>query len=307
MVPVILSDLFFAVIFTIGLCFGLEAIISKSWKYLIFHILLIGYAAQVRPLLSLYPIINLFILTLVAKEHLILNNRKIYLFFIVSTISLLILCNAPSIRNYTNHKLFDPTDVLSNNMFDYLAKDVLNRKGEESTYLELRKRLDSATSISDIVKLKKTLAMEVFKKYPITTVYQIGYNAGINLFEPDWMIGAKYFGYYHMNIASTKHMLLKKSVLVFLMFTAFVIINIISWILFSFSIGYFIKSEKSIMLIPIIILIFYFIIPTFMSGQGSRMRLPAEGLMVLCIFYYLEQKFHPKTSGDAEHNLLRYN
>lgn len=307
MVPVILTDLFFAVIFTIGLCFGLEAIFKKSWKYLILHILFIGYAAQVRPLLSVYPIINFFILLLVAKEYLILKNRKIQLFLIVSTISLLWLCNAPSIRNYINHRLSDPSDVLSNNMLDYLAKDVLNYKGEQSTYLVMKKKVNNVTNISEIVKLKKKLAIEVFRKYPVTTIIQLGYNAGINLIEPHWMLATKYYGYHYMDIASIGHMPLKKSNFGLIIFTTFVFINIVLWILFSFSLVYFIRSGKSMVLIPIIILIFYFIIPTFMSGQGSRMRLPAEGLMVLCTFYYLEQKLFPKTSCDAEDKRLGYN
>jgi hypothetical protein len=307
MVPVILSDLFFAVIFTIGLCFGLEAIFRKSWKYLILHILFIGYAAQVRPLLSVYPIINFFILLLVAKDYLILKNRTIQLFLIVSTISLLWLCNAPSIRNYINHRLSDPTDVLSNNMFDYLAKDVLNRKGEQSTYLLMKNEVDNVKNISEIVRLKKKLAIEVFRKYPVTTIIQLGYNAGINLFEPYWIIAAKYYGYHYMDVESIRHMPLKKSNLVLIIFSFFVFINIVLWILFSCSLLYFFRSEKIMTLIPIIILFFYFVIPTFMSGQGCRMRLPAEGLMVLCTFYYLEQKLITKTYCDADDKRSGYN
>jgi hypothetical protein len=244
MVPVILTDLYFTVFFTLGLWFGLEAIVKKSWNYLILHILFIGYTAQVRPLLSLYPIINLFILMAVAKEYLSLKIFKVQIFLITSTVLLLILCNAPSLRNYINYRFIEPTDILSINMFNYLAKDVLNREGKKTEYQMMLTKVDNVKDISEKANLMKKLSIEVFRNYPLTTLTQLLYNAASNLFEPHWILATKFSGYFYMDVVTNKHMPLKKSPLVLLIFIFFLIVNIFLWVLFGFSLVYYIKSEN---------------------------------------------------------------
>jgi len=297
MVPVVLTDLFFTAVFTFGLWCGLEAVLRKDWKYLLLHILLIGYAAQVRPLLSLYPLINLLLLMAVAKEHLTFRTTKIQLFLAVATVSLLVLCNAPSIRNYLNHGIVEPTDIVANNMFYYLAKDALTRNGEQSTYQLMKHRVDSVTVVPERVNLKEKLAITVFKKYPLTTLTQIFYNAASNLFEPHWLLTAGFFGLHYSDIKNGQHMPLRRSNLVLAIFGINVLLNIVVWIIFSFSLVYWLQSDRRLIIMPIIILIFYFLIPTFMAGQGGRMRLPAEGLIVLCSFYYLRRNLIAKNAG----------
>src|SRR5262245_22662497 len=61
-VPQMLTDTFFTVFFMLGLWSGVKSIIEKSYKYLLLHILFMGYAAQVRPVLFLYPIVNCLVL-----------------------------------------------------------------------------------------------------------------------------------------------------------------------------------------------------------------------------------------------------
>ena len=121
-VPAILTDTVFAVCFISGVCFGLQAMVKQSWKFTLLHVGLIGYAAQIRPVLVLFPFINVLLLWMLAHKRHLAGSARTKVLLAGSTCALLLLCNAPSIRNYINYRLFMPSDLLAVNMFDFLGK-----------------------------------------------------------------------------------------------------------------------------------------------------------------------------------------
>ena len=145
-VPAILTDLFTAVFFTLGLCFGVLMIVNRSWIYLILHLFFIGYAAQVRPTLGIYPVINIFVLLSVARLKGIRNIKSM---IIAATVALLILCNLPSLRNYTNHGFFAPSERLSFNLFNENAKDILVKNGRQEDFEEFNRQVRSQDTVGE--------------------------------------------------------------------------------------------------------------------------------------------------------------
>ena len=96
--------------------------VKQSWKFTLLHVGLIGYAAQIRPVLVLFPFINVLLLWMLAHKRHLAGSARTKVLLAGSTCALLLLCNAPSIRNYINYRLFMPSDLLAVNMFDFLER-----------------------------------------------------------------------------------------------------------------------------------------------------------------------------------------
>jgi hypothetical protein len=108
-VPVLLSDLFFTVFFTVGLTLGLLSVARQSYLFLAGQLLFLGYAAQVRPVLCIYPIVHLLVLCSAAKMYGSMSSRKTRTIITISVASLLLLCNLTTLRNYIHFRLPEPT------------------------------------------------------------------------------------------------------------------------------------------------------------------------------------------------------
>jgi hypothetical protein len=280
------------VFFTLGLWLGLESIVKKSYTLLFFHIMSVGYAAQVRPVLSLYPLINFFILISIAVKYDLWRHLKTYKIIVISIILLLISCNLPSMRNYMNHKLLRPTDTLSNDMFSQLAKLVLIDMGKSDEYEEKRKALEEISDVTTKIYLQEEFAIRVFKDYPLMTLKEMMHNAVGILGRAHWPLMAHFWGYSFLDNFSPDHMPLKKSTAVYLIETLF---NFIYLSVYFLSLGFLIRLFRSgnvVFSLTIVLFIAYFLIPTFIGrGAGSRYRLPAEGLIVMMASCEFDHRF----------------
>jgi hypothetical protein len=290
MVPVIMTDLFFSVLFTVGLYFGLESVRKRSCIYLALHVIFIGYSAQVRPLLAVYPIINFFLLLYMSTKCYTVRRAKTYMVYTVATAFLVILCNFPSIRNYVNYGFGDPSDVLYNNMFDFLAYSVIKNAGKINEYNALQDNLKDVNTISEKMRLKKRLAISIYREYPYLTLAQMTKNAIGIMLRAHWSIIANFWEYnFKDNFERVTP--LRKSNFVFALECLFNVVYLIVYCLFlAFLIRLFRLREYMLLLI-IISFTSYFLVPAFMvNGAGSRMRLPVEGIIVLASMSELEQR-----------------
>ncbi len=147
-VTVILTDTIFTVLLTIGIYLGMAAVVKKNWIYFLFHILFIGLAGQIRPLLFLYVIPNFFILISIAKKHNELNKKQVQLFIVSSSILVLVVCNLPTLRNYINYGVITPATVLQNNLFQTHATKILIEENQDSTINDLYSQIDTTEELS---------------------------------------------------------------------------------------------------------------------------------------------------------------
>lgn len=291
----ILTDGLFAVCFITGLYFGLLSIARRSYAFLFLHLLFVGFAAQIRPMLSLYPLADMFFLVLIAvrnNEIALLNVKKM---IAISFVVLAILCNGPSIRNYINYGIFLPADVLSNALSDYLAKPVLVNRGKAEYCDEMSKKFHSlavSNNIRERIDMQNRFAFETLKAYPFITLALYSYNAFWNMFEFHWQnvlfywrvnwLSDDYYGRYKGSTAA--------------LFTA------VPWVLaYGVIYVFFLRFLYQTFVAKDWILLsglFFFVLPLFISfiaGQGARMRLYAEGVILMCAFssihdYWLMRK-----------------
>jgi hypothetical protein len=291
MVPMILTDTFFTVFFTIGLWLGIESIIKRSYMYFLLHILFIGYAAQVRPLLSLYPIINCLILVAIAIKYNIGIHTRIRNIIVASFILLLIVCNLPSIRNYINHGFPRPTDVGANSLFDFLGKEVLVAVGKSEEYKEVQKSFQEINDLNTKAYLQEKFVLRICQAYPLTALKIMTHKAVGILGRAHWPLVAQFWGYSFIDNFSPEHAHLKKSTIVSIIEIFFNIVYLCIYLLFFSSLIQIFRLENIVLPLAIVLFISYFLIPTFTIGTaGSRYRLPVEGLIVIMASYELDRR-----------------
>jgi hypothetical protein len=280
MVPMILTDTFFSVLLTLGLWLGLESIIRRSYKYLLLHITIIGYAAQVRPLLFLYPVINLLILLYISNKYKL--RGKHYLRIIIACFTLMLICNAPSIRNYINYGFLKPTNILSVNLVNYLGRDTLIKEGKINEYEGFQNVIQTITDIKEKISVQEKLAVRIYSAYPLTTLQQLVHNGIGIMARAHWPSAANFWGYSFKDNLVPMHMPLKKLTIISLIEVFFNLVYIIVYLLFFTFFARMFRARNFALLLSIAIFIAYLLIPTFVvSGAGSRMRLPVEGLIVI--------------------------
>jgi len=303
MVPVILTDLFFTVLFTLGVYFGLQAITRNSWFYLALQIVFIGYAGQVRPVLALYCVPNVVLMLFQASKHHGALDRKVRRIIAVSSICVVLTGNLPSLRNYINHGFLMPSDVLSINMFDYLAYRVLRFEGELDEYDALRVGLKVAVPGQDLMDRKQRAALNVFRQYPVATLMEMGRNGIGIMARSHWAIAAQFWGYnfQDQDVAPPEVGHFVKSEVVVGIERLF---NVVYLMLYVLCAGYSVRLWKlrQFMLVGAVMLMAgYLLIPTFMvHGAGSRFRLPMEGLLVAVAFLELEVRLQSPRDGLSQ-------
>lgn len=185
--PILLTDQSFAACLWGSLALGTKAVRRGGIAGWLGHFFLLGAAASIRPTLALFPF---------AFSALMLALRRtgpesspkpawIQLFAAVFAIQM-VLCQAPAMRNYVHYGLWIPSDVVVNNLSDYLAKDVLIVTGE----------LDAKSSIDDAWKdlplrerlgIQTEFARSVFAAHPFIAAGLAVINLGMNTVETHWI------------------------------------------------------------------------------------------------------------------------
>ena len=286
-VGLLLTDQFFTSLLYVGLAIGFYAIRNASWKAAFLHILVIGYAAQVRPTLGLFFISECFLFLYIAKLWLPELSKNVVGLVIVMVTAIAIVGNGPAIRNYYNHGLFTPTDILADNLARYLAGPVMIAEGLSNEYnselLEL-KQLEGM----EMIVIQKEFAFAVYRQFPFSTVSRMVYHAFWNCFEPHWeyILNVYHKGFYLNSFYDNQGKLEKM-----------IFLNIPFIIFYSSLYSYFFYSilrRKGTGKILLFVGVVTFLLPffaSFINGQGARMRLFAEPMIMLlsCGFFQMQK------------------
>jgi hypothetical protein len=290
-VPALLTDTFFTILFTAGLYFGFLSIIRQSWKYLILQLAFIGYAAQVRPSLIYYPFINVFVLWLIAQRYNVLSGTKIKGIIITSSAVLLLLCNIPSVRNYIHYGFFKPSNVFEYNIFHYLTKGVMTSQNEAGAFEEMAQKVKEANNVREEMSLETEFTIKACTRYPGATVKVLVKQAQAILLHNAWIDMGRYWGYYWRDITPTTNPLihLKKSEFLYIATVAWVVVYMIMYIFFILFLVRLARKKEWLFLFTILAFVSYLLLPTFAADGGYRMRLPVEGIIVICAFYEISQ------------------
>jgi hypothetical protein len=296
-VPVILTDLFFTAFFVGGLCFGLLAIKKQNFLYALIQIFLIGYAAQVRPAIFLFPIVYVLVLVAIAKKYNVLKSHKTKLSILGSTMLLLILCNGPCIRNYINYGIFAPSVLLAmDGHFTYLAKWIMMDRNDLDLYDKMSKEVQRAETLEEGYELKRFYAREIYKRHPLTLLRFLFQNTVSNMGHSHLLNISLYWGYWWRDVPSMVHMPSQRSYFMLVLNIVFFLTYFAIYIFFFLFLFYLYRSKNYLYLFTAIALIAYFVLPASLAAAGARFRLPIEGFLVLMAFYEIDRKFGNKES-----------
>ena len=279
-VPVLLTDLFFTVFFTIGLVLGLMSVARQSYLFLAGQLLFLGYSAQVRPVLFIYPFVHLLVLWSAAKMYGTLSTRKTRTIIIVSVALLLVLCNLMTFRNYIHYRLPEPSNAMSSNLFNSLGYEVLVAKGKLDWFKEMSDRAYSVPDISERARLMKKYALEIIKRYPLTTLKEMGLHATRILFGSHWLNIGKFWGYSWRAKQASGRPEAKKSYIILSLTLVWAFIYGVLYFFFGAFLFRLFREKKYLYLLTLILFMTYFLVPTFIAPMGPRMRLPVEGILV---------------------------
>ena len=296
----LMTDMLFASLLTIGIALGVVSIIKKSWLFTALHIFVLAWAAQIRPTLSLFWIADLCFLLHTARIWNISFSSRVKKIIWISVALIAVAGNGPAIRNYFNHGMLTPTDILSNNIAYYLAGPVLIDKGRAGEYAEKRSQMIALEDHERIIA-QKQFALETVIEYPVSTVKRIVYHFLWNIYEPHWEYIAFVFGEgFYLNswfdengklrwqlILGVPFYILYTMICFFSLFSIFRIINKRYWALLVGLIIYFLPLGASLI-----------------NGQGARMRVCVEPLLIilacLSVFPLLGHEKHSVVSCEGE-------
>ncbi len=274
----LMTDQFFTSLLTAGISCGFFAVRNVSWKMAVLHILLVGYAAQVRPTLGLFFLADCFFLIYVAAVWKLEFIRKRRLIIATSMLVLAIVGNGPAIRNYFNHDIFTPTDVLSNNFARYLAGPVMMKEGRGEEYekmLQTFKVLEAGERIT----VQNDFALSVYQQYPLATGGRMLYHAFWNMFEPHWEYILHVYGAgFRLNSFYDNEGRIKKNIF---FGSPFFLYYLLLYSAFFYSIIHIIKREYALFFL---FGLFFYMLPfvaSFINGAGARMRLYIEPILIV--------------------------
>lgn len=186
---VILSDACFAIALMLGIACGFYALKRRSIGWGLLHVAALTYAAAVRPMLAFYPFAAAGMHWAYIKNR--YRNPDRFLYILISMMFLLALVGAqsPSLRNWSNYRVFTPSEFGSMNLYECLAKDVLESRNQNERYdqvaMALAELSDNAR-IHDRIALREKEAMRVYVDYPITTAFFVAFNTVLNSVEMHW-------------------------------------------------------------------------------------------------------------------------
>jgi hypothetical protein len=188
-VPVILSDALFATMFIAGVACGFFALNRLSFFWGLIHVILITFAANIRPMLALFPLSGACMHWVYAKQNQRSFPRAAYLLIGFMFFLALLGTQTAALKNFYYHRIFTPTEIGSINLFDYVAQDILRMRGEyqriEET-LEALNELSANRNVAQRISIRKEKAFQVFLEYPFETIGMLVYNSVLNALETHW-------------------------------------------------------------------------------------------------------------------------
>jgi hypothetical protein len=232
----------------------------------------------------LYAIINVFVLLSIARKYGISSKGRIRAMIAASSASILLICNLPSFRNYFNYGVFKPTDILESNLFNYLGKNVMTDRNNIDAYEDMRKGIEEAKELGEVLKLRREYALQIYKKYPGTTLRYYICNAVPVMGHTHLLHIAHFWGYHWEDESSPEGPTLKGSNLIFAMLLFWYVIYLAIYILLLSFLIRLLKAGNWLFLFTIIIYIAYFMLPSYLAVGGNRHRLTIEWLIAIVAF-----------------------
>lgn len=307
--PMLLNDLFFTFFFVAGIYYGIKAINEKNWGYCILHLLLLGYAASVRPTLIWYVIPEFFMLLYLAIRFKTIGDQKIKVMIGVASLSIFFLANLSSLRNYINYGVMKPSNALPLCLYDYQAKEILTLANREDDYIKVSTIASNKEKVDweDAYSFRSKAAFETMRKYPKETAIVLITHFFKNMASSHYFRASTFFlskeeihasmgglnkikAMNAINQVGSGLKILKQigfyTVFIFLFF---VIIYLFTGILVLKHLFRMAKDKKYLYLLVILSLLAYLIIPTLPVANGPRIRLPIDWLVILLAiieFYY---------------------
>jgi hypothetical protein len=188
-VPVLLSDALFATAFITGISSGVAAIEKRSWAWALLHAALIAYAANIRPMLVLFSPAALILHGSLAGKLGRLAEPRVRRLLAGMFLLTLAGSQTPALRNKLHHGAWVASELGSNALYDYLAREVLRHQGREAIYqtgAAQIDRLEGPRNIGKRAAARKQEAVRVFMEYPLTTAAAMAYNELLNMVETHW-------------------------------------------------------------------------------------------------------------------------
>lgn len=300
----LLTDMLFSSLLISGLACGLLAIVRVSWAFTFLQLACLGWAAQVRPTLSLLFVTVLCFMLFTAKKNGNSRCTKAWTIIAISVVLIAVAGSGPSIRNYLNHGTFTPTNILANNLARYLAGPVLIQAGEGEQYEIKLLEFKRLKGVEQIYK-QREFAVEVIKKYPLLIAYRSLYHLAWNLFEPHWEYLLNAFGSgFSMNDIFDDSGRVQWKIFLALPFWVGYLLIYSACLLFMLKL--LIQREYTLLLG-----IVFFLLPLFASiinGQGARMRLCVEPMVIILAIVYslgLMEKCASTMKNDCDSSLFK--
>ncbi len=292
----VLSDMTFSVFFLSGVYFSLLSTTKRNdILIIILGFILITFAALIRPVLILYPIVHFLILLYISKYYKTWNYQKTKLKVILSALLLILSVNISSVRIYHYYKNISPTDILGINMFDYTVKNVMIKENQLPKYIKLEKDINKERNWLIKDKKRKNIFFNTFKEYPVTTImFWIKRGAFVHLFYPHYMQIGEIYGYFNKE-KTGRNKPMTKSVFMQIVLYLFAVVNFIIFLFFALYLFEQLVYYKQILFfITILFMVFFVLGPSFLAPTSPRMRLPVEPFIFIFAFKYLFQNFSLK-------------
>jgi hypothetical protein len=263
--PALLSDLPFAALFTVGTWLGIAGMARRRTWWVAAHLVVLAAAAQVRPTLVFYPIVDAALLWAIARRFGVSPERwarvAVGLSFAVLTAAGL----APTARNAVNHGYFRPSDVPDVNLFRQFARLVLLRSGDGDRYPALLAQVNAESGLLSRSRRQRELAMAVIREHPGPAAAQAGVQALAILGSSHWTRAARLF--FARSLAWIA--------VVSGAFYAGVYLLYARWVW-----GLARRGDRLCAAVALTVPA-YFLVPSILHAEGSRMRLPVEALLLV--------------------------
>lgn len=274
-VPFYLADMMVSLFFLLGLYFGLKSLVSLRWTDLIAHVVLLGVAALVKSILAYFVLIDVLILASFAHYRGTSKEPRSRQFIVVSFLVVLAASQFSSLRNYVNYQRYMPEDVLATNLFCELGREVAELSGNRHLYvdgLQELYKLDS-TDVKLIDEEKINKAKQIILAHPLITGRVLVHHALTVLYR-------SHFHLFGRTLVDRPHSTIAWIMLFPLSYLSYTLLYL-AFALFCVRLA---LQKQFLILVPLLALVGYMFLPTFLAAAGARMRLPMEGLLVVFAF-----------------------
>jgi hypothetical protein len=286
----ILSDLSFTFFFLLGLFTSMYSLMKKNSLLHLISILILTFAALVRPVLIFYPFAHFFILLYLSKKNNLWNSTKGLVFS--GSIVLLVGCNLSSFRNYHHYKIFTPSDILGYVLLEYSTKHILSYEGKQNEYVMLKKSADQYTNWIEKDQFRKKTFLKTVFKYPDSAIkYWLGRGAKIHLLYPHYMKIGEIYGYFNREKDRNGRPMKESNFMKTILYS----FSVLNALIVIFSLFYLLKKlilESNILFFLAFGLLFFVLVgPSFIAASSARFRIPIEPFLVsMALAYIYEQR-----------------